>query len=63
MCLSAAELLDKDLAMVLSLEMAWMETTRTLDFSLGVNSLFGIFVVSLWLIILVPVIGPLEPVI
>jgi hypothetical protein len=28
-----------------------------------VNSLFGIFVVSLWLIILVPVIGPLEPVI
>jgi hypothetical protein len=63
MCLSAADLLDKDLAMVLSLEMAWMETTRTLDFSLGVNSLFGIFVVSLWLIILVPVIGPLEPVI
>jgi hypothetical protein len=57
MCLSAADLLDKDLAMVLSLEMAWMETTRTLDFSLGVNSLFGIFVVSLWLIILVPVIG------
>jgi hypothetical protein len=57
MCLSAADLLDKDLAMVLSLEMAWMETARTLDFSLGVNSLFGIFVVSLWLIILVPVMG------
>lgn len=57
MCLTAADLLDKDLAMVLSLEMAWMETTRTLDFSLGVNSLFGIFVASLWLIILVPVMG------
>jgi len=57
MCLSAADLLDKDLAMVLSLEMALMETTRTLDFSLGVNSLFGIFVASLWLIIPVPVMG------
>jgi hypothetical protein len=55
MCLSAVDLLDKDLEMVLSLEMAWMETTRTLDFSLEVNSLFGIFVASLWLIILVPV--------
>jgi hypothetical protein len=57
MCLSAADLLDKDLEMVLSLEMAWMETTRTLDFSPEVNSLFGIFVASLWLIILVPVMG------
>jgi hypothetical protein len=55
--LSAAGLLGRDWVMVLSFEMAWMEIMKTLGSLLGVNSLFGIFVASMRLIILVPVMG------
>jgi hypothetical protein len=63
MYLSAEDSNDTGWEMLLLLEKASMGIRRTLGSSLGVSSLFGIFAVSLRRIILVPVMGTLEPVI